>query len=806
MEVDRTVSSKRAYTSCIRPHLNLCAVALALAPTSQAIAQLMLEEVMVTAQKRIESLQDVPISIAAMSGEKIDDIGITSLQELTQYIPNVTVNAGAGTPNLFIRGIGSGTNQGFEQSVGMYIDGVYAGRGPLAAVPTTMDLERVEILKGPQGILFGKNTIAGAINITTAKPTDEFEGMVEALYSPDFNEQQYNLVLSGPLTEDLSGRLAVRHDAFDGWWDNVTNGKEGPNRDNWYGRGSLRWVVSEDVEINAKYEHGDFQSKDSATVVYQSDFAGQENFAGTVPFPVISDRDKGAGDADNRGSTTTDSVAVTVDWQLDFATFTSISAYSAYDLKSSGDTDLAATPALHRTRWEDYDQYSQELRLVSPGGEMIDWIAGAYYQRNELDISRRIDALDFLLAGPLSTAALYDAETGQPSVFDQDGESWAVFSQGTWNATDALHFTLGLRYNKETKDLDKITVSDGLQFRLGDDTFYANPLNGELTADVRQHNFNNLSRDEDKWTVSTNVQWNVDEDTMLYASVSTGFKGGGYDEAYSGAGYEIRLADPVTGELTGGSVPGNDPSILEYEPEEVLAYEVGAKMRLLDGAAELNLAVFRMEYDDLQTSSLVGDVFRVGNAGEAISQGVELDGRIVLSERLSVGGAVAYLDAYYDDFKGATCTVAQTTDPTNNPGCLREDGTNIAPGETGGQNLKDETLLFAPDWSANVYAQYVIPLGSTMELVSGVDINYTDKFYSALDLDPNTKHDAATRINARIALASINDTWTVALIGKNLTDEKTYFWKNDVPVTASNSYFGLPERPRSIALQARYRF
>lgn len=806
MEAELIITSKRASKSRSRPHLTLSALALALAPTSAAFAQLMLEEVIVTAQKRSESLQDVPISIATMSGEKIDDTGITSLQELTQYIPNVTVNAGAGTPNLFIRGVGSGTNQGFEQSVGMYIDGVYAGRGPLAAVPTTMDLERVEILKGPQGILFGKNTIAGAINITTAKPGDEFEGLVEALYSPDHGEQQYNLVLSGPLTDDLSGRLAVRHDAFDGWWDNVTSGNEGPNRDNWYARGSLRWVASDNLEINAKYEYGDFQGEDPATVVYQSDFAGQENFAGTVPFPVISDSDLGAGDADNRGSTETDVFALTVDWLLDFATFTSISAYSAYDQMSSGDTDIAAVPSLHRLRWEDYEQYSQELRLVSPGGETIDWIAGAYYQRNELDISRRIDALDFLLAGPLSVAALYSEEPGVPSIFDQDGESWAVFGQGTWNATDTLRFTLGLRYNEETKDLDKVTFSDGLQFRLGGNTFFANPLNGELTADVRQHSFTDLSRDEDKWTFSGNIQWDVGEDTMLYASVSTGFKGGGYDEAYSCAGYEIRLADPSTGELTGESVPGAEPSILEYEPEEVLSYEVGAKMRLLDGAAELNLAVFRMEYEDLQTSSLVGDVFRVGNAGEAISQGVELDGRLLLSERLSVGGALAYLDAYYDDFTGATCTVPQATDPVNNPGCLREDGSNIAPGETGGQDLQDETLLFAPDWSANLYAQYVIPLGNTMELVSGVDINYTDEFYSALDLDPNTKHDAATRINARIALASNDDTWVVALVGKNLTDETTYFWNNDVPVTNSNSYFGLPERPRSIALQARYRF
>ena len=197
-------------------------------------------------------------------------------------------------------------------------------------------------------------------------------------------------------------------------------------------------------------------------------------------------------------------------------------------------------------------------------------------------------------------------------------------------------------------------------------------------------------------TYSTNIQWDVGDNTMLYASVSTGFKSGGFDEAYSGAGYEIRLVHPITNAPIGEPVPGNDSSILEVEEEEVLAYELGAKMSLLDGAAELNLAVFRMEYDNLQTSSLIGDAFRVGNAGEAISQGVELDGRILLSERLTVGGALAYLDAYYEDFTGATCTTPQSMDPANNPGCLLEDGSNIvAPRQPGGQDLKDETLVFA---------------------------------------------------------------------------------------------------------------
>jgi outer membrane receptor protein involved in Fe transport len=768
---------------------------------------LMLEEVTVTAQKRVENLQDVPISIAAMSGEKIDDTGITNLEELTQYMPNVTINNGAGTPNLFIRGVGSGTNAGFEQSVGMYIDGVYAGRGPLAAVPMTMDLERVEVLKGPQGILFGKNTVAGAINITTAKPTDEFEGMVEALYEPDHGEQQYNAVLSGPLTDKLSGRLAVRYDSMDGWWDNVITGAEGPNNENWYARGSILWEASDTLEISAKYEYGDFDRKSRPTVVYQSDFEGQENFLGTIPFPVVSDRDKGAGEVDGRNENQTNVFALTVNWDLDFATLTSISAYSDYDMESPGNTDMAAVPALTRTTWEDYKQYSQEIRFVSPGGETIDWIAGAYYQHTELDISRRIDAIDFALSGPLSVGgALYAEDSGIPSTFDQESDSWSVFGQGTWNFNDELRFSLGVRYNEETKDLDKVTVSDGLKIRFGPSTLFANPLNGQLIADVRQHSFTGLSRDEDKWTFSGSAQWDVNDDAMLYASVSTGFKGGGYDEAYSGAGYEIRLANPFTGVPTGETVPGNDSSILNYDDETVTAYEVGAKMSLLEGAAELNIAVFRTEYDNLQTSSLVGDVFRVGNAGEAISQGVEIDGRWMVTERLSFGGAVAYLDAYYDDFTGATCTIPQATDPANNPGCLRDDGSNITAGETGGQNLKDETLLFAPDWSATLNARYVMPLSANLVLVNSMDINYEDEFYSALDLDPNTKHDDVTTINARIALANVGRTWSVAVIGKNLTDEKANIWNNDVPVTNSNSYFGLPIRPRSIAVQARYRF
>ncbi len=786
---------------------------LILAITPTAHAQLMLEEVVVTAQKRVQSLQDVPIAVSAMSGEKINDNGIVNLEELVLNIPNVNINKGAGQPNMYIRGVGSGTNAGFEQSVGMYIDGIYSGRAQLASVPITLDLERVEVLKGPQGILFGKNTIGGAINITSARPSQEFESYVEALYAPDDGEQLYTGVINGGLSDNIAGRLAVRYEGMDGWWDNTELNKEGPDKENFYVRGSLLWDASDTIEVLVKYEHGDFDVSNQPSVIYQSD--QPTNFLGEQPFPLISDHDKGAFDFAATDETETDVFAMTVNWDLEFATLTSVSGYATYDTERTQDSDASVAAALHRTLNEEYEQVSQEVRLVSPGGETFDWIVGAYYQQSELDISRVNTSLDFALLGPLSVTPLVALE-GEPnaSVFEQDSDSWAVFGQGTWSVSNTVRVGLGVRYNEEQKNLDKVTENQGLigaraatSGGAANVIVQASPRNGVLIGDLRSHNFSNLSREEDAFTFSGNVQWDATDSAMVYASVSTGFKGGGFDEAYSNAGSTVRTGNILTGEPDGGIVQtGIDGSILEFEDETVIAYEIGAKMSLADGAADLNIAIFRMEYDDLQVSSLVGDAFQVGNAGEAISQGLEIDGRWMLAEGFTLGGAVAYLDATYDTFDGATCTVPQSADPMNNPGCLRDDGTNIDAGERGGQDLSGETMLFAPEWSANINAEWIVPVSDKMELRTNADVNYTDEFYSALDLDPNTLHDSSVRLNMRIALASFDDTWSVALVGKNLTDEENRVWNNDVPTSNSNSYFGVPERGRSLAVQARYRF
>jgi len=794
----------------------MCALSLGILQAMSAVASAQtfeLEEIIVTAQKRVQSLQDVPISVSAISGEQINDIGMIDFGEVSEYIPNVTINKGITQPNLFIRGVGSGSNVGFEESVGLFIDGIYSGRSQLAAVPLTLDLERMEVLKGPQGILFGKNTVAGAISVTSARPSHEFESYLETQYAPADGEQVHTGVISGGLTDNLAARLAVRYEAMDGWWDNKTLNRDGPDRENLFARASLLWDVSNDVEALIKYERGHFDESDQPYVIYQSD--QPVNFEGDSVFPVISDRDQGAMDIPSLDSTDVEVLGLTVNWDLSFATFTSVTGYATYDTTHQLDSDVSATRALRRELAEDYKQYSQEVRLVSPGGEDFDWILGAYYQTSDLHSDNLNVDLDFALLGELGLPALvYQGPQSKPATFDQASTSWSVFTQGTWVITDSLRATLGLRYNEESKDVDKVSpITDGLGSRvatsgpLADFIVYADPSSGALISDLRSHSFTGLTKSESSTTWAANLQWDVTNDAMLYASVSTGFKGGGYDEGYNSAGPQLRTGNILTGEPDGGIIEtGIDSSILEFNKESALAYELGAKITLADGAANINMAIFLTEYEDLQVSSLVGDVYRVGNAGESTVQGAEIDGRWRLTEGFTLGGALAYLDASYDTFLGASCTNPQATDPVNNPGCLRNDGTNISLGERGGQDLSGETLTNAPEWTANINAEWVFPLAGSMELRTRIDANYSDEFYSSIALDPNTKHDAVTRINARIGLTEASETWSVALIGKNLTDKVTSVSNNHTPITSTDTYLSVPGRPRSVAIQARYRF
>jgi outer membrane receptor protein involved in Fe transport len=213
----------------------------------------MLEEVVVTAQKRTESLQDVPISVSAVSGDKMVEMNITNLESLTTYVPNFSMNQSGISNNITIRGVSSGINPGFEQSTGMYVDNIYYGRGQLSRAPM-FDLERVEVLRGPQPILFGKNSIAGAVSMMTARPTQEFEGSITALYESEEARQDYRLVLSGPITDTLSGRLSVLYREMDGNYTNTFTGGDEKEEEEQVFRGSLLWQPTDELSVRVKYE------------------------------------------------------------------------------------------------------------------------------------------------------------------------------------------------------------------------------------------------------------------------------------------------------------------------------------------------------------------------------------------------------------------------------------------------------------------------------------------------------------------------------------------------------------------------
>ncbi len=402
-----------------------------------------LDEIVVTARKVTESIQDAPLSVVVLDASKMTASAITKVEELVAYVPNIAMSeTGIGT-NLYVRGIGSGINQGFEQSVGMYIDGIYYGRGQLTRAPF-LDIAQVEALRGPQAILLGNNSIAGALNLTTAKPTDTFLASADGLYEPDNNEQEISGVLSGPLTDRLSARFAARYRTMDGYEDNVTLGRDEPNREETSGRLTLAWdgdiwdgtlkyeknkfnvkgrqieiikalpstaeAVSEGLTSQTGFSRNSGSAQGSANdywrpghtyLEYLSTFFGNSS---AVPGVFNADTDYlpadpsiGNGTADyTRGSNgdksdnDIDAVILTLNFDIGDYQLTSITGYLKYTYTEICDCDFTGAPQFNLLSTEKYDQWSQEFRIASPTSDRLHWLAGVYYQDDTLNFGDQI--------------------------------------------------------------------------------------------------------------------------------------------------------------------------------------------------------------------------------------------------------------------------------------------------------------------------------------------------------------------------------------------------------------------------------
>jgi len=742
-----------------------------------------LEEIIVTAQKREQNLQEVPISINAVIGEEIRNRGFADLQDLTDIIPNIIIREGGANDNLFIRGIGSGNNIGFEQSVGTFIDGLYFGRGRHSRAQF-MDLDRVEVLRGPQSTFFGNSTVAGAINIHTKKPTDAWEGYGKVYYEPELEEREVELAAGGPLTETIGVRVAARLAATDGYLKNLVTGNTEPEEEARQIRGTARWAPTDFFDATYKFDFARFDVDGEPPQAAECPppggppggtcalivgpgaglTGGSAMFDLTkvsdglpVPFPGATTP---AFFADKFQDSKLLSHNLTLNYEWAGHTFTSVSGFVASDDNESIDPDQGPFGVLVVARVESYDQYSQEFRVTSPSGQRLEYLAGVYYQESELRLGTRFSINLFAPPpgpGPLAGTQLRN--------FRQDEDTIAVFGQIKWHILDNLSASFGFRWSEVDKQATNILnvqsftggpPSPGALF------FFGAP--GTITD----------TRSDSDFTPEFTLEWQPMDDVLAYFHYTEGFKAGGFNADFD---------------------TGINPSGFRFDPETVEAYEIGGKTSWLNGAMTLNLALFRSEFDDLQVSEFDGvSAFIVANAATSVSQGLELELNWQATDRLRTFLSLALLDAEFDSFPNASCTIARDlANQAENPGTVCT------------QDQSGRTLTYSPDVSATLGFQYRHPLPYNLQLTAGANLMYTDDFFTAADLDPLLLQDSYTKLDARVALGSQDGNWEIAFVGRNLTDKLTFGAGDDLP-GGPLSAIKVADRPRQLAVQGLYRF
>jgi len=743
-------------------------VTLLLFSSSSLWAQAVLEEVVVTARKTTESLNDVPISVSVTSGERLEKTSIDGLEELSLYIPNVHINQNATQQTVTIRGIGSGANQAFEQSVGTYIDGVYFGRGRSARNPF-FDIERVEILKGPQGILFGKNTIAGAINITTRTATDETEGYIAGEYFSGIDQWGVAGAISGPFNDSTRGRLAAKFSSEGGYMNNVFGNADEAEVDEYIVRGSLVFDPTERLEIIVKAEAASYDVKGRTAqnvqagplgglyLAFDPTFESKLNFRSSTP-------------GDDFDNTDTENFTAILNYDVnDNWTLTSITAFVSYDFENNIPAEFAPiVDYAEQQNKQDHDQFSQELRahFASPDSR-FEFVGGLYYQTEELNNE---ETFNFNLSNLIDLGVpMFPLDSSIITFFSQDTDSTAAFGELRYNITERLQVSAGLRYTKDEKSVDKQLIVATLGTQTPD------PSQVPYAAIIgRIPHAYELEREDTDTTPAFGIKFDTSDNSMIYGTYSEGFKSGGFD------------AQNTAGIL----------ALAQFEPENVEAWEIGGKFGFAEGAARINVAYFNNQYTDLQVAAFNGLVFTTTNAASATSRGIEADGQWAATDNLTFGASVAWLDATYDDFANATCTapqqIAHAAETGRPPGSCTQD-------------LSGRDLQFSPEFAGNFNAEYTTMLANNYTLSIQGNINYSGSYYTAQDLDPLSRQSSYAKLDLRVELADLDGKWSVAAVGKNLTDEKTTTWVNDVPVFRG-AYFGFIDPPRSFGIQLRRNF
>jgi iron complex outermembrane receptor protein len=744
----------------------------------QSPARAELEEIIVTARKREEPLQRTPVSITAFTVEQLEKPGLDDLIDVARFAPNVIFDQGTGNTGgsfnsqLFIRGVGQVDFLfSSDPGVGIYVDEVYLPR-VVGSIMDVTDIERIEILRGPQGTLYGKNTIGGALNITSQRPGDEFALEGTATFGSR-DRLDAKLSVDIPLVDDkLAARLTASTRNQDGYVDRVNQGDRATGDVNSDGfRGLLQWKPGDgwDVLLAADYTRRREEAIANELLDAQGGALGPVldlwNFlvAPTYgPGSVYDSRFVTHGyDSQATGPSLSDldmwGVSANISKQLsDDLSIKSITAYRDEDAQFGQDQDHSPFRYLETTNDNQHDAFSEELQMNGVSfGDRLDWVAGAFYMHetgsDEFDVvlgGGLFDALEGL-PGPLIPVGpgIFAGGPGNPvnvafdfelTIFDDIKiDSYAAYAQGTYKFTDQLSATLGGRYTWEEKEFTTMLTR-----------------NASGVTTVPRHSITN---DWDAFTPRAGLEYQWTPDLMTYASAARGFKSGGFN--------------------------GRAQSLVEidsFDPEYVWAYEVGLKSQWFDNSLMLNVAAFYNDYTNLQLTSvraLAGGIIVVvtENAGAARIQGLEFELAAQPVDSILIRAGVGYMDAEYTDLAdGATVSL-------------------------------DSELVKLPEWTGSLAAEWTLPVTSSWEFLLGTDLSYRGSYFNDPNNTPILHQDAYWLLGAHATVQSSDRKWELTAFGQNLTDER--YMTNGLQSYGSfgtaDGTFG-PPREYGITLRARF--
>lgn len=747
-----------------------------------------LQEVVVYARKQAESLQDVPISVSAFTGETLEEQGLVSVTNLSNVVPGLRISQGSNAANIYMRGVGltRGGGARTETGVGVYIDNVFVGRGE-GQLMDLVDIESVEVLRGPQGTLFGKNTVGGAMLINTVKPDSELGGHLDVTLG-NLNRRDGKLVLNLPLVEDvLLSRFAVNSVRRDGYAENVVDGKKWGDRDRLGAVAQLRWLASDDVTVDVMADWSKTRQMNfpnDCTVVYRgaSFIANRliQPSTGTATYDQLCneanalDDNSFASDVTEGYDLDTWSVAGTVTWDIGAAQFKSITALREQEVKQNvreNDGTRFNTSLSRFMTPDERSQLSQEFQL---SGDLMDdrlhYTGGLFALRDKGDggIEESYSGDRGIMGRQISSSTFLPVLRYSREQLDTENTSYAAYTQWTFEVNDILHLTAGLRYSYEEReydwsgaDVDPAVVAGlpgassigGGRYTVPRASFLnaASLLPNPLPLLPLVNNSGSETWESVTPMASATVflpdsmiDGTFIDSAMFYLTYSEGFKAGGFS-----------IFEESQAELEAFGLDST------FDPEEVKSYELGMKMDGFDRRLRMNLSVFNMDYSDMQLTVarpdprvVAGSINSVINAGEATMRGAELELKFLPVEGLELGLSASYIDAEFDEFEDLNTTTLQPVDRS------------------------DEDLPQTPQKTlfASIQYQWQTGIGIVMPRL---EASYRSETYTGFDYlnwdIPESRalstSDAVTTYNFRLSLIP-DDRFRLTLWGENLTDEE----------------------------------